>query len=779
MTIWGQMISRSIVSTAVWTLLLSGMTALPVQAQEAPPALDSTPRTSTSNGIISDIRVEGNQRIEPRTILTYLNLSPGDGFDQTAINAGLKNLYATGFFADIKLLRQGGVLIVQVEENPIINQVAFEGNEHMDTADLEKEIELQARSIYSQDKVQSDVQRILNIYRAGGRYNAIVEPKLIQQDQNRVDLVYEITEGPVARVESITFIGNEAFDNSDLRKVLRTEETAWYKLLTDNDKYDPDRLQFDAELLRRFYLSEGYADIQIKSSNAELSPDKQSFYVTFVVEEGPQYTIGEVKVLNQLKSKSPPDFSGLITTEAGDIYDAGKVESSIDAMTDELGNRGYAFTEIVPRLERDKENDLANITYVIQPGPRVYVERINITGNVRTLDEVVRREFRLNEGDPYNTSKLQRSEQRINNLGFFEKVTVENEQGSQPDKTVVNVDVTEKSTGEVNLGAGFSTVDGVLGQIGVSERNLLGRGQELRTNFTLSSRRKQAQLAFTEPYFLDRELSAGFDIYRMFTDFTDVSGFVNDAQGINLRMQYSLLEKLRHSVYYSLRKNTIQDVPVDASAFIRGQIGTNTTSLIGHSLIYDGRDNRLNPTKGYFGSITQEVAGFGGNNKFVRHEAKTSYYYPIAPKWIFGAMGAGGHIYGLNNQDIFIQDRFFIGGDNFRGFEVAGVGPRDTLTTDSLGGNAYYVGTLELRFPLGLPEELGLGGAIFSEAGSVWQVDDSGPNIFDSSELRVTTGFGLLWSSPFGPIRIDLSYPIMRAEEDRIENLRFSFGTRF
>jgi outer membrane protein insertion porin family len=771
------MISRSIVSTAVWTLLLGSSLAMPAYAQ-TPPADAPAPRAS-SNGIISAIRIEGNQRIEARTIRTYLNLSAGQEFDQSAIDAGLKNLFSTGFFADIKLLRQGSVLIVQVEENPVISRVAFEGNDRMDTEDLNKEIELQARSIYSQDKVQSDVQRILNIYRRGGRYNAVVEPKLIKQDQNRVDLVYEITEGPIARVEKITFIGNKAFDGSDLRKVLRTEETSWYKLLTDNDKYDPDRLQFDGELLRRYYLSEGYADFQVKSSNAELSPDKQSFYVTFVVEEGPQYTLGDVKVLNQLKSKTPPDFSSLITTEAGDIYDANKVEASIDAMTDDLGNRGYAFVDIQPRLERDKEKQIAHLTYVIKPGPRVYVERINITGNVRTLDEVVRREFRLNEGDPYNSSKLQRSEQRINNLGFFEKVDVSNEQGSAADKTVVNVDVKEKSTGEVNLGAGYSTVDGVLGQVGVSERNLLGLGQELRTNFTLSSRRKQAQLAFTEPYFLDRELSAGFDVYRLYTDFTDVSGFVNDARGINLRTQYSLLEKLRHSVYYSLRENIIKDVPLMASAYIRGQIGTNITSLIGHSFIYDDRDNRLNPNKGYFGALTQEVAGFGGNNKFIRHELKTSYYYPIAPKWVFGVMGAGGHVYGLGSQNIRINDRFFIGGDDFRGFEVAGIGPRDTLTTDSLGGNAYYVGTVEMRFPLGLPEELGLGGAVFTDAGSVWQTDDVGPNIFDKNSLRVSSGFGLLWTSPFGPIRIDLSYPFLKEKQDRIENLRFSFGTRF
>ena len=767
--------SRSIVSTAVWAVLLSSMAPLPAIAQSA----GAEASANASSGTIGDIRVEGNQRIEARTIRTYLNLTPGQGFNQNDINTGLKNLYATGFFADIKLLRQGNTLIVQVEENPVINQVAFEGNDHMDTTDLEKEIELKARSIYSQEKVQSDVQRILNIYRRSGRYNAVIEPKLIKQDQNRVDLVYEIKEGPIAKVEKITFIGNENYDNDTLRKAIRTEETGWYKLLTDNDKYDPDRLQFDQELLRRFYLSEGYADFQVKSANAELSADKESFYVTIVVDEGPQYTIGDVKVSNLLKSNEQPDFSEAITTKAGDIYNATEVETTVDAMTDELGTRGYAFVDIQPKLDRHKDTKIVDLTYIIKPGPRVYVERINITGNVRTLDQVVRREFRLSEGDPYNTSKLQRSEQRVNNLGFFEKVEVKNEQGSAPDKTVVNVDVKEKSTGEVNLGAGYSTVDGVLGQIGVSERNLLGVGQDLRTNFTLSSRRRQAQLSFTEPYFLDRELSAGFDVYRQYTDFTDVSGFVNDAKGINLRTKYTLLEKLQHSVYYSLRKNVIKDVPLDASRFIRDQIGTNTTSLVGHAFTYDDRDNRNAPTKGYFAQFTQEAAGLGGNNKFLRHEIKSSYYYPITPKWIFSVLGSGGYVYGLTGQNIRINDRFFIGGDDFRGFEVAGVGPRDTTTSDSLGGNAYYVGTVETRFPLGLPEELGLSGALFTDAGSLWDVDSVGPEVAGGNSLRVSSGFGLLWTSPFGPIRIDLSYPYIKEKYDRAENLRFSFGTRF
>jgi outer membrane protein insertion porin family len=732
-----------------------------------------------SGDVIQSVRVEGNERIEGRTILSYLGLAAGSHFDQTEIDSGLKNLYATGFFSDVKLLRDGNTLVVRVQENPTISKVAFEGNDRIEKSDLEKEVELKTRSVLSQDKVQSDVQRILDIYRRSGRYNATVEPKIIKQDQNRVDLVYEITEGPVARVQKISFIGNDHFSNKALLSAIRTEETRWYKFLTDNDKFDPDRLQFDQELLRRFYVNEGYADFQVKTAHAELSPAKDAFYVTFSIDEGPQYDFGEIKVENELKDQEAPDFSGVITSKTGKTYDASKVEDTIDAMTKELGDRGYAFVDIQPRLDRDKDKKIANVTYVIKPGPRVYVERINVTGNVRTLDEVVRREFRLGEGDPYNTSKMQRSEQRLNNLGFFEKVDVKTTPGSAPDKTVVDVNVQEKSTGEVNLGAGYSTTNGVLGDIGMKETNLLGRGQELKANFTLAARLKQAELGFTEPYFLDRELATGFDIYRTDQDLERESSYTSDVKGVTLRSSYSLQEKLQHAVNYSLVSTDITDIQPTASAFITQQAGTNITSSVGQSLTYDDRDSKFSPTKGYYFTISQQLAGLGGDDHFLKHEVKTSYYYPIAPKWVASVLGSGGYVLGLDGRDIRINNRFFIGGDDFRGFRNAGIGPRDTTTRDALGGNIYYIGTAELQFPLGLPDEIGLSGALFSDAGSLWQSDSKGPGVFDQNSVRVSMGAGVLWTSPFGPIRVDLGFPIVKQSADITENLRFSFGTRF
>ncbi|MDE3015962.1 MAG: outer membrane protein assembly factor BamA [Pseudomonadota bacterium] len=772
---------RLTVPAAVYSLLLAGL-AVPVLAADAPaPAPAASTGTNIGSGIISDIKVEGNQRIEANTVLSYFGLKTGENFNQADIDAGLKSLYATGFFSDVKLTRQDNALIVHVAENPVISRVAFEGNDRIETKDLEKEVELKARSIYSQDKVQNDVKRILDIYRRSGRYAATVTPKIIKQDQNRVDLVYEISEGPVAYVEKIRFIGNDHFSGDTLRKTIRTEEYRWYRFLSDDDKFDPDRLQFDQDMLRRFYNNEGYADFQVKSATADLSPAKDAFYITFVIEEGPLYRFGDVKIDNTLEGKDKPDLSALVTTRKGDIYNAGEIEHSIDAMTKELGNHGYAFVDIEPKIERDRGKRVASLTYAVKPGPRVYVERINITGNVRTLDEVIRREFRLNEGDPYNTAKLQRSEERLNNLSFFKKVDVKTEPGSAPDKTVINANVEEKSTGEINVGAGYSTTDGPLANFGVAEHNLLGTGQELKTNFMLSAYQKDAEVSFTNPYFLDRELAAGVDVYRNYQDFTLESSYISDVKGVNLRMSYPLQEHLQHSMYYTIHRNTISNVPAPpfGSIYILEQEGTFLTSAIGQTLAYDRRDNKLSPTRGYFLSLTQEVAGLGGNDRYLKHEAKASYYIPVAPKWTLSFLGAGGYIFGFNGQAVRITNRFFLGGDDFRGFFDSGVGPHDTVFRDALGGDEYYEGTTELNFPLGLPDELGLSGAVFTDAGSLWGTSDTGPNVANSSALRLSTGVGLLWTSPFGPIRIYAADPILKQKSDQTQVLRFSFGTRF
>lgn len=727
---------------------------------------------------IDRVVVQGNQRIESSTIQTYLGMTSGSTVTRYDLNRGLKELYDTGFFADVSLGIQGRDLVVNIQENPSINRVAFEGNAKIKDEDLEKEITLRSRSIYTRTAVQNDVKRLLDVYRRNGRYSATVEPKIIQREQNRVDLAYEIVEGPVTSIRNITFIGNRAFTASELRQVVNSEEYAWYQFLSNNDKYDPDRLAYDEELLRRFYRSQGYADFQVKASFAELTPERDSFYLTFTLDEGPRYTFGEIKVDSALAQKRNLNMDKQLVTTSGQRFNANDIESTIDNMVQELGDQGFAFVEVEPVLDRRPDANIIDLTYQIKEGPRVYVERINIEGNSRTLDEVIRREFRLAEGDAYSTTRLRRSEQRLNNLGFFEKVTVSTEQGTAPDKTIITVDVIEKSTGEITLGAGFSSVDGPLADIGMRERNLLGRGQELRARIMAAAKRQQFDVGFTEPYTFNRDLSTGFDLYKITQDFRNESSFDRDAVGGRIRAGYALSEKLQHSVYYGFEQNSIENIAFNASRFIRDQEGTNVTSLIGHSFIYDDRDNRFSPTDGWYWRINQDVAGLGGDDKFLRHELKSEYYIPVAEQWTIALAGSAGHMLALEDK-VRINQRFFVGGRDLRGFDEAGIGPRDITTYDALGGNFYYTGSTELRFPLGLPDDLGFTGAVFADFGSLWDVDDSGPEVVDQNSLRGAGGVGLAWASPFGPIRIDYAIPFMKEDYDQEESFRFSFGTRF
>lgn len=731
-----------------------------------------------AQGVVNAIRIEGNQRIEPATIESYLGITKGENVTSAQMNTALKELYKTGFFNDVKLRTEGADLVVTVIENPSINKVAFEGNDKISDEDLEKEVTLRSRSIYTRTAVQTDVKRLLDVYRRNGRYSATIDPQVIQREQNRVDLVFNIKEGPESAIRNITFIGNKTFPTSTLDSIIRSEESRWYQFLTNNDKYDPDRLEYDKELLRKFYQSEGYADFKVKSAFAELTPDKDAFYLTFTMEEGPRYNFGDIDIDSDLAAKLAPELKPLLITQKGERYNATEVEQSIDKLIEILGDKGYAFVDIDPVLKRHKDSNVIDLSYNIKEGPRVYVERINIVGNVGTLDEVIRREFRLSEGDAYSTTKLQRSEQRLNNLGYFESVKVTNDKGSAPDKTIINVEVVEKSTGEITLGAGYSTSDGALADVGIRERNLMGRGQDLRFRVTAATRRQQFDIGFTEPYLFNRELSGGFDLYKTTQDFRTESSFDRNAVGGKLRAGYALSEKLNHSVYYAFEQNEIRNVDINASRFVKQQEGKNITSLVGHSLTYDDRDNRFTPTEGWFVELSQDLAGVGGDDKFLRNEAKTEYYIPIAPKWTVAMAGSAGHLLSLQD-DIRINQRFFIGGKELRGFSNAGIGPRDLISRDALGGNIYYTGSGELRFPLGLPDDLGFTGALFTDVGSLWQSDDTGPEVADGNSLRASSGLGVAWASPFGPIRIDFAKAILKENYDETEFFRFSFGTRF
>ena len=727
---------------------------------------------------IQEIIVDGTQRIEPGTVKSYLLIQEGDVFDAARIDRSLKSLFATGLFADVTLRRRGDVLVVNVVENPVINRIAFEGTKKIEIADLELEVSLRPRVIYTRTKVQKDVKRILSLYRSSGHFAATVEPKVIQLPQNRIDLVFEINEGDPTEIQSIRFVGNREFSDSRLRGVIQTRETKWWRLFTSDDKFDPDRLNFDRELLRRFYLTDGFADFRVVSSIAELTPDRKDFFLTFTVEEGERYRFGKVDIEVRLRDLKKEDISDAIKFEEGDWYDFELINKTIIAITNKVGEEGYAFVDVRPRINRNRENQTISIVFEANEGPRVFVERIDIVGNVRTQDKVVRREFRLVEGDAFNSAKLRRSRQRIQNLAFFETVNVERLPGSAPDKTVIKVDVVEKSTGQLSFGAGFSTTNGLLGDIGIQERNFLGKGQEVSVKLTVAALKSEVDFSFTEPFFLDREIRAGFDLFRVSRDLQDFSSFDMDRTGLGLRGGYFITENLRQDWRYGFRIQKISEVGDDASTLIQSEVGTETTSEISHTLSYDKRDNRTNPTEGYFIRISNSFAGLGGTIRHFRNAAKVGKFFPIADQWVLSLIGDVGYIIGIG-KDVNILERFFIGGDDLRGFATRGVGPRDIATDDSLGGEWEYTGTVQLGFPTGLPEELGIGARVFTDIGSLGQLSPTTSFVKDTGSLRMSVGTGITWVSPFGPLGFDLAIPLIKEDFDVVENFRINFGTRF
>ncbi len=738
-----------------------------------------SPSNAQTGDVIRSIEVEGTQRIEPNTVRSYLLVQEGDSFDPARVDRSLKSLFATGLFADVVINRVGDTLIVKIVENPVINRIAFEGNSRLDDETLEAETTLRPRVIYTRTKVQNDVRRILALYRRSGRFSATVDPKVIQLPQNRVDVVFEIHEGPVTEVESIRFVGNKEFDDSRLRGVIRTRETAWWRFLSSDDTYDPDRLTLDRELLRRFYLSEGYADFRVDSAVAELTPDRKNFFITFTVEEGERYEFGDIKIETTLPGLDPERLKSDLEIDEGDWYDADEVEKTIDFLSEEVGNLGYAFVDVRPRLDRDREGRAINVTFEIAEGPRVFVERIDITGNVRTRDNVIRREFQLVEGDAFNSARLRRSRQRIQDLDFFQKVEVDEVPGSAPDKAVIKVAVEEKSTGQLSFGAGFSSAGGALLDASIRERNLLGRGQDLRLGVVFGQKTFQLDLGFTEPYFLGRDIAAGFDLFHTEVNRQSESSFDSTRTGGALRAGYPITENLRQSWRYTLEQKKVENVDDNASIFVKSQEGEETVSEITHRLTYDKRDSRLDPTKGYYASIATDVAGLGGTVNYVRNDLNAAYYYPIVEQWVVSISGAAGHITGYGGEDVNLIDRFFVGGDDLRGFATDGIGPRDLDSNDALGGEIYYTGSVQMTFPLGLPDELAIRGRVFTDLGSLWQLDDSGPDVADNNSLRASVGIGLTWVSPFGPIGIDLGQAVLKESYDETEIFRVNFGTRF
>ncbi|KAB2917048.1 MAG: outer membrane protein assembly factor BamA [Hyphomicrobiaceae bacterium] len=775
-----------------WRYILAlAVVALSALAAVEPVVLASS--AQAQSGAIREIRVAGNRRVEPETVRSYLRFSVGDQYDPAKVDQSIKSLFATGLFSDVRIDRDGAGVLVTVVENPVINQVAFEGNSEVDKATLANEVQLKPRSVFTRARVQADVQRILDVYRRQGRFAASVEPKIIELDSNRVNLVFEITEGSATKVKSINFVGNKAFSDSQLRDIITTTQSGLFDFIKGTNIYDPDRLALDRELLRQYYLKNGYADMRVVSAGAELDRDGSGFFITFVVDEGELFNFGNVDIESTLSGVDPKALRGHLLTSSGATFDQSLMDKTVEKLTLAVSEQGFAFVRVRPRAARDPAVRAINVTYVIDEGPRVYIERINISGNLRTQDYVIRREFRLAEGDAFNPLMVDKAKKRLQTLGFFKTVEIKRRPGSAPDRIVLDVELVEQSTGELSFGAGYSTSEGVIGDISITERNLLGKGQFLRLRLAGSAERLQVDLSFTEPRFLDRNLAAGFDLFHKTLVSSSSQSYESRTTGGAVRIAFPLAESLWLTNAYTLTNNEISDVQSTASLAIKQAEGEYWTSAWGTSLAYDTRNHPKNPTRGYYLQLGTDVAGLGGDVQYVRVTGEGRFYYPITDKITFVGRAIAGHIEGWGGEDVRLLDLFYKGGETIRGFNRSGFGPRDLNTGDALGGSTFWATTAEVRFPLPfIPEDLGMGGAVFADAGSLFGAgegakvnpgctagDTTHVCLADDSSIRASAGASILWASPLGPLRLDVAKAFMKESYDKEQLIRFGASTKF
>jgi outer membrane protein insertion porin family len=823
--------------------------------------------TAAEAQTVRQIEVEGNKRVDAETIRSYVSIQPGQSYSAYGADDSLKTLFATGLFADVSLDMRGSTLVVKVVENPIVNLVSFEGNKKVKDEVLLSEIESQPRSVLTRAKIEGDTQRILQIYRRSGRFGASVTPKIIDLPDNRANLVFEIDEGDKTSVVGINFIGNHAYSDASLRDVISTTQRNWLSWLKSTDVYDPERLEADQEMLRRYYLKQGYADFRVISAVAELDRERNAFYITITVDEGERYDFGVVDVQAYVRDVDPESLRGVIKTKSGDTYNADLVESTLEDMTLELANSGYAFATVRPRGDRNYDDKTIDMTYVVEEGPRVYIERINIRGNTRTLDTVIRREFDFAEGDAYNVVMIDRAKRRLEDLRYFKTVNITRAQGSAPDRVVINVDVVEQPTGEISVGGGYSTRDGFVADVSMTERNLLGRGHILTIGGSIGERKQAFDFSFTEPFFLGRRLAAGVDVFYRDIDYSDTSSYKTKAAGGGTRLGFQLNEETSFLGRYRLYQSETETAaylgdgcgPVtkasrqmqtcgtrarwngttyiwpyggdtdgdgepdvfapEASIAINKALGKRLYSVVGYDLTYATLDSFTKPHNGLYLRFSQDFAGAGGDAKYIRTEGEARYYKELVPEVVSLLKVSGGIMNGWGGYDIPVTDTYFKGGETIRGFDTSGYGPRDLTPggqRDALGGKVFAAATAEVQFPIPfVPDEFGFRGAFFADAGILFDPGDTGPlNItqpggraltltlaectsvkpggytgvvptgangcyVDDTSPRASVGFSLLWDSPFGPLRADLGYAVLKEDYDNTQIFRFGAGKQF
>ncbi|MEO6246978.1 MAG: outer membrane protein assembly factor BamA [Sphingomicrobium sp.] len=857
-------------------LAQASATAQPAAAAPAPAPATVTTTATPSSGSVRSIKVVGAERLEPETIRAYANLAPGQSYTTETLDTALKDLYATELFADVVIGgADTGDLVITVRENPVINRIVLEGNKRLKSDKITPEIKLAPRQIFTRSKVRADVERIIELYKRQGRFAATVEPKIVNLDQNRVDLVFEIREGDKSKVRAINIIGAEHFGVGQLRKQMYTKQAGGpLGFLKSNDSYDPDRLAADQQKLRAFYLTQGYADFRVVSALAELTPDRKDFVITYVVEEGPRYKFGKINAESDLRDLNAAKIKSVVRLQEGSWFNAKAVEDTVNGLNEIAGTLGYAFADISPNYDRDSEHKLMNITFHANEAQRVYVEHINIQGNTVTRDKVIRREFRLNEGDAFNSIKVKRSQDRIQSLGFFqEKLEVKQSPGSAPDRVDLGVDVEEKSTGQLQLSAGYSSLEKFIISASIEQNNFRGMAQTLSAGVNYSRYSKSINLGFTDPYFLDKQILFGGDLFRRDYNSYNYIGtqrnttYSQVSTGGDLKLGFPITEFASFGTRYSLiqdkvslDKNTFYTDPVGAGPlapacdplkagrYLCDEIGTRITSSVGYSLGYDNTDG-IRPTRGQRLSFSQDFAGLGGDVKYVRSQINGTKYFGLPRGFVFSVHGEAGYIAALASSPgpgrdaIRLTDRFF--GAQLRGFDIRGIGPRivrqsynldGTLVpvskknnfSDSLGGRAYYMGRLELEIPLGAgARSLGLRPSAFVDAGSVWSLtrpsltnigiictptlaNTTGTTLFqnpgtlcpgettttpsvnysrspgytenflgNSPKPRLAIGIGVNWTSPFGPLRIDLAKALLKQKGDETKLFSFNVGTQF
>ncbi|AZL15776.1 outer membrane protein assembly factor BamA [Rickettsiales endosymbiont of Stachyamoeba lipophora] len=740
---------------------------------------------------VNKIVIEGLQRVEESTIYSYLGFAKEDMVSSQKIDDATKKLFQTGLFEDIKISSQNGVVHIKVVENPMIHTLSLEGNKRVKTDDIIKELTQTSRSILNKSKVQIDVETIKRLYQRNSRYAAKVDTKIIKLPHNRVNLIYEINEGPKTLISKIYFIGNNNVSGGKLKDVILTREDKWFRFLTDSPKFDPEKVKFDRELLVDFYTSRGFADIEIEDPVIDLSTESNSFVVTFIIKEGEIYNFRNITVDNKLKNIETKEVESLIGIKPKKRYNSQLIRQDVEVINNLLANKGYPFSTAEVSLDKHPEARLVDVKYVIDEGPKFYINQINIKGNLRTVDKVIRREFKIAEGDPYHAKQIQKAEKRLKDLDFFDPVTVRPSHSEKADDRVdVDVEVKEKSTGSLNFAAGVSSIQGPIGKIGYQERNLAGRGYEIDTYLMKARRDTDFKASFTNPYFYDYDLAVGIDVERVLHDKSKKLDR-NYSQQTNMiagRASYEIIENLRYGTFYRYKVDEYKDIEQTSSLLLREDNAKKIISSIGHSLSWDSLDSKQYPTKGLLVKFVQDLAGIFKGSQFFRNEFKASFYKPVIRQDVVLLLQFGaGHIQSLGHSKIPISERFYMGGDDVRAFRTNGIGPRDSTTGEAVGGNTFYNARAQLSVPLGLPKELDIRGLIFADAGGLFGVDYKNYSdpayiksvIFNSKNPRAAIGTGIAWHSPIGLIGITVAKPISKQSFDKEKILRFSIMSEF